>query len=167
MLGGVLVAHALAFQLTVPAADRSSALSATGHSWFAYLPLLLGAAAALLVLGLVRRMLTLDDARPAVWPFAVFPPLALFLQEQLERDRLAFDPTIGAGVLLAVPLGLVAYAVLRTLLHVSDKLVLALRKPPALRFEMAPALVPAGGLRFAAIPPAPLGARGPPGRART
>jgi hypothetical protein len=167
MLGGILLAHALAFELTVPAAERASALSETGHSWFAYLPLLLGAAAALLALGLVRRVLTLDDARPPVWPFALFPPLALFLQEQLERGRLAFDPTIAAGVLLAVPLGLVAYALLRTLLHVSDRLAVALRMPPAFRFEVPACLVRPGGLLPAANRPAPLGARGPPGRART
>ncbi len=167
MLVGILVAHALAFRLTVPAEDRAATLSETGHSWFAYLPLLLGAAAALLVLGLVRRMLALDDARPAAWPFALFPPLALFLQEQLERGRLAFDPTIGAGVLLAVPLGFIAYALLRTLLHVSDRLVVALRTPPALRFEAPALLVPVDGFLPAAIPPAPRGARGPPGRART
>src|SRR6478672_7812802 len=104
MLGGVVAAHALAFRLTVPASTRSAVLACTGHRWLAYLPLLGAAAAALLLLGVGRRVAARDRTTPVLWPFAVFPPLVLLLQEQLERGRLALDPTIAAGVLLAVPL---------------------------------------------------------------
>jgi hypothetical protein len=166
MLAGVVAAHALAFRLTVPAWERATVLAQTGHRWFAYLPLVLGAAGALLVLGVARRVTASDRSHPAAWPFAIFPPLALFLQEQLERGHPALDTTIAAGVLLAVPLGLAAYALLRALLHVSDTLVAALRARPPVHLLPPRAAVTVDV--FAPLSPAlaPLGARGPPSNAR-
>ena len=162
MVGGVLAAHTLAFRLTVPASERASVLARTGHEWFAYLPLLVGASSALLVLALARRALASDGARPAIWPFAVFPPLALFLQEQVERGHFALDATIAAGTLLAVPLGLAAYTLLRALLHVSDTLVRALRDRPPLRVMLPPRLAPAEAFVPASLALAVVSARGPP-----
>jgi hypothetical protein len=163
MLGGVLVAHTLAFRLTVPAATRPAELAATGHAWFAWLPLLLAGATALLVLGLVRRALHDDVAHPAAWPFALFPPLALFLQEQLERGAPALDTTIAAGMLLAIPLGLAAYAVLRGLLKVADALV-ATSVPARPRLPLLVITNPSRRVVHAAV--AARSARGPPRRAR-
>jgi hypothetical protein len=166
MLGGVVAAHTLAFRLTVPASSRAAVLQSTGHRWFAYLPLLFAAGAALLVLALVRRALAADRARPALWPFAVFPPLALFLQEQLERGHFALDTTIAAGVLLAIPLGLAAHAVLRALLHVSDAVARILRSRPRLRLPALRLATPLEQFVPASLALAPHGPRGPPSRAR-
>ena len=167
MLAGVLAAHALAFRLTVPAPERARVLADTGHAWFHYVPFVLGAGAAVLVLALVRSVAAAPHASPVVWPFALFPPLALLLQEQAERGRLALDTTIVAGVLLAVPLGLVAYALLRAVLHVSNTCALALGEQPLRRPAASGLLVLAETLLPPALATAPLGARGPPSRARS
>jgi len=166
MLGGVVAAHALAFRLTVPASTRAAVLASTGHRWLAYLPLLLAAAGALLVLALVRRVLAGDRTRPALWPFAVFPPFVLFVQEQLERGHLALDTTIAAGVLLAIPLGLAAHALLRALLHVSDVVSRHLRSAPAPCIQTLRLRLPLEWFVPASLALAPHGARGPPSRAR-
>jgi hypothetical protein len=163
MLCGMLAAHALAYRLTVPESLRAPTLAATGHGWLTYLPLVLATAACVLVLGVVRRIAQRDRTQPAAWPFAFFPPLALLLQEQLERGGLAFDATIAAGVLLAIPLGLLAYAVLRALLGVADSLVVSVRAPrlalPQLVVLLPVALPPARPATVRA-------ARGPPRRVR-
>ncbi len=138
ILGGVLAAHALAYRWTVPAGERASLLRATGHAWQAYLPLLLAPVLAVLAVGIVRSTLS-RGARPAAWPFAVLPPLAFLLQEHLERLahdgtlQLALSTPVVAGVLLAVPFGLAAYAVARALLRLSEAAARALAaRPPRL-----------------------------------
>ena len=163
MLGGVLVAHSLAYTLTVPERLRASTLAATGHAWFAYLPSVLAAAASLLLLGLVHRVARRDSTRPALWPFALFPPLALLLQEQLERGGFAFDTTIAAGVLLAVPFGLAAYAVARALVSVTDALVEDGRAPRLALPFLVVAVPVASPIASAVTADA---ARGPPQRTR-
>lgn len=138
MLVGVVVAHALAYRWTVPAAERASVLRGTGHAWQAYLPFLLTPTLALLAFGLLRSAFD-RGARPAAWPFAVLPPLAFVLQEHLERLaydgslRLALTTPVLAGVLLAVPFGLAAYAIARALLGLTEAAARTLAaRPPSL-----------------------------------
>jgi hypothetical protein len=145
MLGGVLAAHALAYRWTVPAGQRAAVLRDTGHTWQAYLPFVVASALALLAVGLVRHTAS-RRARPAAWPFAVLPPLGFLLQEHLERLfhdgtlHLALTTPVVAGVLLAVPFGLAAYAVARALLGLSDAVARALApRPPRLLAASAPA----------------------------
>jgi hypothetical protein len=171
LLGGVLAAHALAYRLTIPPAQRQAVLAETGHVWFRYLPLVGALALALLLIGLVRRVLAPRSPTPAAWPFAVLPPLVLALQEQLERlsgsGHLAFETPVVAGVLLAVPIGLAAYVVARALLAVSDNVGAALRSRPSFACAPPPTAVqlalsaPVGSLRLTPLLP-----RGPPRRDR-
>ena len=147
MLGGVLAAHVLAYRWTVPTSERASVLRNTGHAWEAYLPFLLAPALALLAVGLVRHTVS-RGRRPAAWPFAVLPPLAFLVQEHLERlihdgtPHLVLTTPVLAGVLLAVPFGLAAYAVARALLGLSEATGRALvARPP--RLVAAPALASA------------------------
>lgn len=143
IVGGVLAAHALAYRWAVPAGERASLLRDTGHAWQAYLPLLLAAVLAVLAVGIVRSTLS-RGARPAAWPFAVLPPLAFLLQEHLERLtyngslHLALSTPVVAGVLLAIPFGLAAYAVARALLGLSEAAARALASRPP-RLTAAPA----------------------------
>jgi hypothetical protein len=147
MLGGVLAAHVLAYRWTIPAAERASVLRQTGHAWEAYLPFLVACAFALVAVGLVRQSVS-GRSRAAAWPFAVLPPLAFFVQEQLERlfhngtPHLVLTTPVLAGVLLAVPFGLAAYAVARALLGLSEAAGRALAARPP-RLLVAPALASA------------------------
>jgi hypothetical protein len=138
MLVGVVVAHALAYRWTVPAGERASVLRSTGHAWQAYLPFALAPTLALLAFGLLHSAFD-RRGRPAAWPFAVLPPLAFVLQEHLERlaydgsFHLALSTPVVAGVLLAVPFGLAAYAVARALLGLTEAAARALAaRPPRL-----------------------------------
>jgi len=170
MLAGVLAAHALAYRWTVPAAERASVLRQTGHAWEAYLPILIAPALALLAIGLLRHTVS-RSARPAAWPFAVLPPFAFLLQEHLERflhdgtPQLVMTTPVLAGVLLAVPFGLAAYAVARALIGLTEAAARALAAPPP-RFLTARVLTPAASrsLLPAVVVCSPPG-RGPP-RAR-
>jgi hypothetical protein len=170
IVGGVLAAHALAYRWAVPAGERASLLHDTGHAWQAYLPLLLASVLAVLAVGIVRSTVS-RGARPAAWPFAVLPPLAFLLQEHLERLahdgtlHLALSTPVVAGVLLAVPFGLAAYAVARALLGLSEAAARALAaRPPRLLASPAVASPAACPVPNAVAPGAGLG-RGPP-RAR-
>ncbi len=171
MIGGVLAAHALAYRWTVPAAERSHELRQTGHAWLAYLPLLLAVLAALLVVGVTRRVLAPGGGRPAAWPFAVLPPLAFLLQENLERLlhdgslQLAAGTPVLAGVLLAVPFGLAAYLVAGWLLEATDAVARALRPAPARLLSLRPTPMPLPLARPAGVPSGAAAGRGPP-RAR-
>ncbi len=168
MLGGVLAAHDLAYRLTVPQPERAHLLSQTGHAWFRYLPLLLASALALVAVGLVRRALA-PGGRPAAWPFAVLPPLAFLLQEQVERLchdgslRPALQTPVLAGVLIAVPFGLAAYLVARSLLAVADSAGRALQAaPPRFPSVAPPAAHPAFVPALAGVHPGVRPGRGPP-----
>jgi len=170
ILGGVLAAHALAYRWAVPAGERASLLRDTGHAWQSYLPFLLAPLLAVLAVGIVRSTLS-RGARPAAWPFAVLPPLAFLLQEHLERLardgtlHLALSTPVVAGVLLAVPFGLAAYAVARALLGLSEAAARALAaRPPRLLASPAVTSAAACPVPNAVAPGAGLG-RGPP-RAR-
>jgi hypothetical protein len=170
LLGGVLAAHALAYRWTVPAAERASVLRQAGHAWEAYLPFLIAPALALLAIGLLRHTVS-RSARPAAWPFAVLPPFAFLLQEQLERffhdgtPHLVLTTPVLAGVLLAVPFGLTAYAVARALLGLSESAARAFAaRPPRLVAAASYALAAPRSLAAAVVVGSRPG-RGPP-RAR-
>jgi hypothetical protein len=139
----------------------------TGHAWQSFLPLLLAPALAALAVGLLRHAVSRRPA-PAAWPFAVLPPLAFLLQEQLERLghdgrlHLALTTPVVAGVLLAMPFGLAAYAAASALLSLSDAAARALAAPPP-RLLAAPTLAALTSLPLPAAVPASLrSGRGPP-----
>lgn len=127
MLGGVLVAHWLAYRLLVP----DAAARHTGHAYLAHAPL--GVALLLLASFAVRVAAPGGSAR--AWPFAVFPAWGFVLQEEVEAllhaGRLApLDPVLAAGVLFAIPFGLVAYLFARAAAGAADGIAALLRRRP-------------------------------------
>ena len=142
MLCGSQLGHALAYRIAYPQAHvRVLAMLATGHSYFARLPLAIAAAGACL---LVALAVTAADAARGVparplpaWAFGLLPPLAFALQEMLELSlhtgtfawRAVLAPTFAPGLLLQLPLALLMYFAARVLLRVAKRIGLALRRP--------------------------------------
>jgi hypothetical protein len=161
ILGGVLVAHWLAYRLLVP----DPALRAAGHGYLAHAPLALGL---LLLAGFAVRVMTPGAEAGRAWPFAVLPPAAFILQEELEAllhsgGPAAPDRVLVAGLLLAVPFGLVAYGLARGLSAVADRIGVALR---ARRRRLRPVSRPRPAALVSTLRPAALAlahpGRGPP-----
>jgi hypothetical protein len=146
MVAGSQLAHALAYRLVYPEAQvRVRELFVTGHSYMAYMPLVLGMGAALelvafwsLVADGVRRR---HCAAVSPWAFALLPPLGFVLQEYLERWLagasypwwMVLQPTFRIGLALQLPFALAAFLVARVLVRVVDRVASALREaePPA------------------------------------
>jgi hypothetical protein len=135
MAGATISAHALDYRLMVPNADaRAALLSATGHNYGAWLPLLLALliATALVALAGGAAELRARAPRPAVAPFLVLPSLAFVLQEHLERLlhdgafpwHVVTDPTFAPGLALTLPFGFAAYFAARAVLHVARAVAL-------------------------------------------
>jgi hypothetical protein len=174
MLGGSQLAHAVAYRIAYPQAHvRVIQMLATGHSYFAELPIVLAAAGACLVVSLAVTTLDAARGRPArglpAWAFALLPPLAFALQEMLELSlhtgtfawRAILAPTFVPGLLLLLPFALLVYLVARALLRAAQRLGLALRRPtrlgrPRQAFTAAhsvPAARLLAGSRLARAPP--------------
>jgi hypothetical protein len=125
---GSQVAHGLAYWWAYPIANvRDAILAHTGHGYLGYAPTLLGFLAALELLVLI--VLVRDNVRGSVdrelpsWVFLWLPLVGFVLQEHLERliATGVFPwwtieaPTFWRGLLLQIPLGLVAYGIARAL----------------------------------------------------
>ena len=132
-------AHWLGYRIAIPNPhERARALAASGHGYFSYLPFLLGATLALFVVGIALQICAAArgsvSKRPLAWPFAVLPPL-IFAAEEFT-DRLVHDGTFQLavaverpfliGLLVQVPVGIVAYGVVRLLLKWADRIGTAL-----------------------------------------
>jgi len=132
-VAGSQVAHGLAYRLVTPdGGDRAHELTATGHAYLAYLPLVLAACTVLLVMGLAAELLRLAAhgfpraGRPSAWRFAILAPSIFVLQEHFERLAqnggfpidAALEPTFLVGLLLQAPFALAAYMLARLLLRV-------------------------------------------------
>jgi hypothetical protein len=137
LIGGIEAAHALAYRLVYPQL-HARVLLATGHAYLAWLPLLLGVSGALALVALVAAGIDAAHGRsprdlPA-WAFAVVPPVAFVLQEVLELSlhlgtfgwRAVLAPTFLPGVVLQLPLALLAYLAARLLLRTAERLGRAL-----------------------------------------
>jgi hypothetical protein len=174
MLGGSQLAHAIAYRLAYPQAHvRVLRMVATGHSYFTQLPLALAAAGACLLVSLVVTVCDAARGRPAralpAWAFALLPPLGFALQELLELSlhtgtfawHAVLEPTFAPGLLLQLPVALLAYVVARLLLRAAERIGHALRHPaPRLRVAqafaaapIAPAVRLLAGRRLARAPP--------------
>jgi len=162
-VAGSEAGHSLAYRLVIPGtAQRDQVLRDTGHDYFSYIPLACGFAGALFVLALARRVTLarrgVAGPRPSAAWFAAVPVLTFFLQEHLERLiseggfpwGAVLEPTFLPGLLLQLPMALLAYALVRLLLRGAEALGHALAKPlpqlPLLRplFIPAPAEADAG-----------------------
>ena len=118
---GSQIAHALTYAAVAPDANRrAQLLEQSGHSYFAYHPFVWGLLVALL--GLVARVVVTERRSAALgWPIALLPALAFVVQEHLERleHQVQFpwhalvEPTFLPGLVLQLPLGILAYVVAR------------------------------------------------------
>jgi hypothetical protein len=173
---GSYAAHTLAYvSVAADPQRRGQLLEAGGHSYFAYLPFVCGLMAGLAVLGLAARVVATERRQAAVrWPISLLPALTFVAQEHVERlghdgqfPWLAvLEPTFLTGLLLQLPLGVVAYVAARALLGSAERLGAFLRAParrmPADRIAFRPIHVP-GLVRVAARSTGRV-TRGPPVR---
>lgn len=137
---GSQVAHGLAYWWAYPIANvRDAILQQSGHGYEAYAPLLLGLLAAIqlfvvlvAVADRVREQRSVRGLPP--WAFLWLPVVGFTLQEHLERLfmagvfpwRAVEEPTFWRGLLLQIPIGLLAYAVARLLLRTVDAVARAI-----------------------------------------
>jgi hypothetical protein len=124
---GLVVGHAAGWRIAVPdAAKRADELSATGHGYTQHLPVVLGTAIALLIVGLVLRARAVlrggHDVRPPTKLFALLPLLAFLLREAVERAAdtglapgMLADRTLLIGLVVQIPFGLLALLIARAL----------------------------------------------------
>jgi hypothetical protein len=140
MIAGSQVAHVFAYRLVYPQAQvRLQELLATGHGYFAYIPMLAGIGLAFeivvffsLVAGSMRRQ---RHARVSPWAFACLPVLGFAAQEFLERWLagipfpwwVVLQPTFRIGLLLQLPFAVLVYVAARLLLRVADHIGSVLR----------------------------------------
>jgi hypothetical protein len=179
---GSQVAHGIAYWWAYPVASvRLAILQHSGHGYLGYAPIVLSLLAAIELLVLVVAVVDRVRERPTrslpAWAFMWIPAVGFTLQEYLERfitsgvfPLWTFEqPTFGRGLVLQLPLGLLAYAIARLLLRTADVVAAAIRARrdagPRLRAPST-ALRP---LRSALLPrPAPLAlaaaGRAPPPR---
>jgi hypothetical protein len=134
-LAGSQVAHAVAYAAVYPEASlRVSALSRTGHSYLSLLPLVLGAGAAVVLVGLAAAVVDAARGRPVrdvpAAAFALLPPATFVVQELLELSLHtgsfgwhAFTaPTFLPGLALQLPFAVVAFVAARLLLRTAVEL---------------------------------------------
>ena len=145
VLAGSQVTHDLTYRLLYPVhATRAQALTATGHGYLhdASFGIVVGLAAVLA--GLVFRIVEVRrDSDAAVVrvppaPFALLPIAIFVVQENLERVvhgggapfAAVLEPTFRVGIVLQLPVALVAYLLTRALLGAADRIGAALRRIP-------------------------------------
>ena len=165
---GSLAAHGAAYRVAEPHADRREhLLEETGHGYLD--PALVGSlCVALIVVGFAGRVLARTGRadRPPLWLFALAPPLGFALQEHAERalhhDTLllaALEPAFLVGLLLQLPLALVALLAARALLAAAADLARHIGCPP--RPKLAPdASLALPGTYWIPSSPTLIGARG-------
>lgn len=179
VLAGSQAGHALAYRWVYPDAGiRLGALVRTGHGYLSLLPLVLGVAAAILLLALVAGVADAARGRrlrplPA-WAFALLPVVAFAVQEHLERWLVsgvapwhaAVAPTFLPGLALQLPFGALAYLAARLLLRAAERLGRALGSAQRPRPRPVPlplaAPAPAPGPARPALISRGLAKRGPP-----
>lgn len=129
-LAGCLAAHFAAYAAATPTAHAHAA-----HGYLAHLPLLAGAALAVVLAAALRQAVRgRSDARPSPWLFALLPPLAFALQEHVERlphaTLVVTEPTFVVGLALQLPFAALAWLLARAILRAADALG-GLLAPPA------------------------------------
>ena len=130
---GSLSAHALAYRLAVPDAHaRGQVLADSGHGYLKYSSAFFAICVALVLAGAIRRGLNAVSGRVSrrlpLWPFLVLPMLLFALQEHAERlvktGVFPFDTMLAhtflLGMLLQLPVGLIAYAIARLVVALAE-----------------------------------------------
>ena len=140
MLAASQVGHVLANELVYPEAQlRWRELLSSGHSYFAYWPLVSGVAGGVLLVGVVVSAVDCLGRRsprafPA-WAFALLPLVGFAVQEFTERWLagsnfpwwIVLQPTFRIGLLLQLPFAVIAFLLARLLLRATERVVRALR----------------------------------------
>lgn len=173
MLAGSQAAHSLAYRIAFPSTPvRVHVLALTGHGYLARLPLALGAAGALGLVGLAfaagdaARGRRVRELSPVA--FALLPPLAFALQEILELSlhtghvgwRAVAAPTFLPGLALQLPFAALAYAAARLLLRTAVEIGRAMTRPA--QAAASPSFSPLSNVVAPQAQPRCRVARGPP-----
>jgi hypothetical protein len=151
VLLGTQAAHSLAYELVYPQA-QTRMLLATGHGYLTWLPVALAMAVAVAASALCAAVADAARARPQrdlpAWAFALLPPATFVLQEVLELSlhtgtlglRAVLAPTFLPGLLLQLPIALIAYVAARLLLRTAERVgrALAELRPLALPAQLLP-----------------------------
>lgn len=176
---GSQVAHGLAYWWAYPQSDlRAAVLAHSGHGYLAYAPVAVGFLVAIELIAVAVATVDRVRGRPVrglpPWAFMLIPALGFTVQEHLER-LFAFgvfpwwavlEPSFWRGLVLQVPLGLLAFLIARLLLKtasvVADVIVarrggVAVRLRPAARclagVVLLPRLAPLAGSAAGRAPP--------------
>ena len=128
ILVGSQAAHGLAYWWAYPQSNlRAAVLARSGHGYLAWAPVAVGLLVAIELVALAVDVVDRVRHRPArqlpAWAFLIVPAVFFTLQEHLERLLqlgvfpwwTAEQPSFWRGLVLQVPLGLVAYAIARLL----------------------------------------------------
>jgi hypothetical protein len=163
IVAGSEVAHGLAYWWAYPDTDlRAGILARSGHGYFAWMPVAIALLAAIELVALGVDVADRARNRPArqlpAWAFFAIPLVGFTLQEHLERLFdvgvfpwwAALEPSFWRGLVLQVPLGLVAYLVARLLSRAASAVAdvvrgrnpRVVRRPAATRLAPAVALLP-------------------------
>ena len=130
---GSQIAHGLAYRWAYPQVHlRVTELAYSGHGYMAYAPAAVAFLGAVQLIAFAVAVLDAVRRRPArglpAWVFLVIPEVGFVLQEHLERlfaaGRFpwwtALEPSFWRGLVLQLPLALVAYLVARLLLRAAS-----------------------------------------------
>ncbi len=154
---GALAGHALGYRVAVPDAQaRGQVLSASGHGYLDYLPLIVGLSSAAVLLAFCAAAVAAFRGRSIgraaqIELVAAVPPLAFVAQEFLERYlhdgavhwELLLSAPFLLGLAVQLPFALLVAAIAFALTEVAHRLGTALaarrRRPaPAARFGSFP-----------------------------
>jgi hypothetical protein len=137
---GSQVAHGLAYWWAYPVSDvRLAILHHDGHGYLAYAPTALGFLGAIealvLVVAIADRVRGASVRGLPPWAFLWIPLVGFTLQEHLERWLAAGsfpwwtvqEPSFWRGLVLQIPLGLLAYLIARLLLCTAEAVASAIR----------------------------------------
>lgn len=130
---GLLAGHSLGYRWAVgdPHA-RAHLLEESGHSYFAYLPLVLAIGLTLVAAALVSRVraavLREPESASPPWLFGLLAPIAFLAQELLERlihaghvhPSALMEPPVLIGLALQLPLALIALVLASLLAQAAD-----------------------------------------------
>jgi hypothetical protein len=173
VLLGTQTAHALAYDLVYPQA-HARILQTTGHGYLTWLPVAFALAGAVALAALGVAAADAARGRPAralpAWAFGVLPPAVFVIQEVLEVSLHtgSFDahallaPTFLPGLLLQLPLALVAYLAAHFFLRGAERVGRALARPRTLPLLVQLLIAPTAAPLHARAVVAGCSSRGPP-----
>jgi hypothetical protein len=141
---GLLAGHSLGYRLAVPDPHaRAHFLDTSGHGYLAYAPLVVAVGLSLVLAAFVahvRAAVRQERMAPPPWLFALLPPLAFLVQEYAERAihsdvglATALEPAVVTGLLLQLPIALIAMTVARALTRLAEVVGRTLAEPPRIR----------------------------------